>query len=49
LIAERGGTYAQWVWSNGLQNRSNQINIAVAGPHTISIWRRELNHRLDAT
>jgi hypothetical protein len=40
--------FGQWVWDNLIQNGTNQIAIGSPGPHTISIWRRETGHRLDA-
>ena len=40
--------FGQWVWDNLIQDGTNQITIGSPGAHTISIWRRETGHRLDA-
>ncbi|UCH19770.1 MAG: DUF2341 domain-containing protein, partial [Deltaproteobacteria bacterium] len=42
-----GGTYNQWIWSNGIQAGTNQINVTTAGQHTINLWVRESNHSVD--
>ncbi|RJQ47980.1 MAG: hypothetical protein C4538_04500, partial [Nitrospiraceae bacterium] len=36
-----------WIWTNTIQDGTNTINITTPGTHTINVWVRETNHRLD--
>ncbi len=42
-----GGVYDRWVWANGIQLGTNQINVTSTGWHKLNVWIREANHRLD--